>query len=205
MRGLSTKTKYKRQKTLSPELNTRSANDQQENNMHVLKSNRLDESRLNVSHVSDKGIVLNRLLAVFVSSIQWFIVVSFIVTITSAGRWSVQHHWVGYAIFFMCVVACTAIIASRPSRKSYNSSLVTKTSKSIDANIAHRLQRRTGIMLLVLVGVMIISRWMYTLDSFWGQVWIEDILSLASYSAAGFLVLYCTIVLYFKRTSHYSE
>lgn len=173
--------------------------------MLVLDSYELDELPHETPTTVSKKSVAERSLAVMVSSIQWCIAVTFFVTIVSAGTWSVQHQWMGYTVFFLSVVLCSAINPIHRSRKYFNSSLIQSDTRIFEEGIPPRLQRRTGIMLMVLVGITIISGWMYRLEFFWGLVWIEDIHTLAAYAAACLLFLYCAMALYFKYGSDSSE
>lgn len=71
-----------------------------------------------------------------------------------------------------------------------------------ERDVSHRLLKITGIALLILLSLAIISGWMYTLDFFWGLIWIEDVHSVLAYAATSLLVFYGALALFLKLRNH---
>lgn len=152
----------------------------------------------NTHKLSSPGSVSRSWLPALLVSAQGCIVIFFVVTVLTAGSWSMQHQWAGYSVLIVSIALCAVLRLKRRSKFKTNAVLGEGGPKTTDLALSHRILRTTGMALMVLTGIAILTGWMCTLDFFWGLVWIENVHSVAAYAATALLFFFGAVLLYFK-------
>lgn len=116
---------------------------------------------------------------------HWSLVLSFAVAWLSAESWKDLHEWAGYAAALLISIRLVwGFVGSRYARFRQ---FVRKPASVISfgkAMLRHDEPRYIGhnpaggYMILGLIATMSVTAltgWMYTLDAFWGEEWVENI------------------------------
>lgn len=116
---------------------------------------------------------------------HWSLVLSFALAWISADEWDDLHIWAGYAaaalIAFRVVWGLIGPRYARFSQFVRSPRAVTAYLKDL---LAGREARYLGhnpaggamiLLLLVSLAALCLTGWMYTIDAFWGEEWVEEI------------------------------
>ncbi|MGD1877131.1 MAG: cytochrome b/b6 domain-containing protein [Kiloniellaceae bacterium] len=115
---------------------------------------------------------------------HWSLVVSFAVAWISGDEWDALHIWAGYAaaglIGFRVVWGLTGSRYARFSQFVRSPGAVAAYLKDL---LSGRETRYLGhnpaggamiLLLIVSLAALCLTGWMYTLDMFWGEEWVEE-------------------------------
>ncbi len=121
----------------------------------------------------------------FVRIFHWSLVASFAIAWLSADDWKDLHEWAGYcAALLICARLVWGLAGSRYARFRQ----FVRSPAAVMSFLAAMLRRKDarylghnpagGIMILALILAMAVTAltgWMYTLDAFWGESWVENL------------------------------
>ena len=148
----------------------------------------------------------------FVRIFHWSLVASFAIAWLSADDWKDLHEWAGY---------CAALLISARLTWGFSGSRYARfrqfvrSPSAVKSFIAAMLRREEprylghnpagGVMILALMLVMAVTAltgWMYTLDVFWGETWVENLHEAAATLMLWMVILHIAGVLHASHQHH---
>lgn len=115
---------------------------------------------------------------------HWGLVLSFAVAWLSAESWKDLHEWAGYSAALLIGIRLFWGFAGSPYARFRQFVRKPGTVISFGSSMLHHDEPRYighnpagGYMILGLIATMAITAltgWMYTLDAFWGESWVEE-------------------------------
>lgn len=116
---------------------------------------------------------------------HWSLVVSFAIAWISADEWDDLHIWAGYAAAALVSFRILwGLVGSRYARFSQFVHAPRTVTAYLKDLMAGREARYLGhnpaggamiLLLLASLAALCLTGWMYTLDAFWGEEWVEEI------------------------------
>ncbi len=143
---------------------------------------------------------------------HWSLAASFAIAWLSADNWDDLHEWAGYAaaalIAFRLVYGVFGSRYARFSQFLHRPAVVVAYLKDM---LRGKERRYIGhnpagsLMALALIVAMVVTAttgWMYTLDAFWGEEWVENVHSFTADLMLIMVVIHILGVLYASRKHH---
>ncbi len=121
----------------------------------------------------------------FVRVFHWSLVASFAIAWLSAESWKDLHEWAGYCAALL--IGARLVWGLTGSHYARFRQFVRSPTTVVSFLSAMRHQKEPrylghnpagGIMILALILAMAVTAltgWMYTLDAFWGETWVENV------------------------------
>jgi len=137
---------------------------------------------------------------------HWSLVVSFAVAWLSAEDWADLHEWAGYAAAALIAFRLFWGVVGSNYARFRQFVRPPATIMSFTRALWHRQEPRYighnplgSLMILALMAAMAITAltgWMYTLDAFWGEEWVEETHEAMANLMLGMVALHIAGVLY---------
>ena len=148
----------------------------------------------------------------FVRVFHWSLVASFAIAWLSADSWKDLHEWAGYcAALLIGARLVWGLTGSHYARfRQFIRSPATVVS-FLGAMRRHEEPRYLGhnpaggIMILALILAMAVTAltgWMYTLDAFWGETWVENVHEFTATLMLFMVIAHIAGVLYASHQHH---
>jgi cytochrome b len=142
----------------------------------------------------------------YVRIFHWCLVLSFVVAWISPDSWMDLHHWAGYAA--TALILLRVLWGLKGSHYARFSQFLRERGETLDylTSLTERDEPRylghnpAGALmvvgLIIVVSVTSITGWMYTLDTFWGVGWVEELHEIASHLMLIMVVAHILGVIY---------
>ena len=148
----------------------------------------------------------------FVRVFHWSLVASFAIAWLSADDWKELHEWAGYCAALLIGARLVWGLTGSHYARFRQFVRSPATIVSFLSAMQHKKEARYlghnpagGIMILALILAMAVTAltgWMYTLDAFWGETWVENVHEFTATLMLFMVIAHIAGVLYASHKHH---